>query len=359
MIFFTKPDHYTRKFRSELMPILRPFIKDQPGYTDVDRIRDYGYWVHCIKLSDSAVGSDLAVLPMSWNFYRRTGDTIKALRFIEEARRKGLTVLTWCSGDFGVTPLDKDVHILRSSGYLKNRLPNQFALPVFIRDPLTANFDLTEPILRAKTASPVVGFCGLAYAPLYKSAYDALRTAVRNIKYYAGVSPNEPQDLYPAARLRMRVLSLVGSDQRITSNFIIRRAYRAGARTPDDRERTTREYYQNMIDSDYVICIRGRGNFSSRLYETMAMGRIPIIVDTDCVFPYDDLIDWKSLTVWIDYRELHTLPAKLMEFHAGLSEDAFTSLQQQIRRIWVERLSMHGYFATLIEKVQIGMPLTL
>ena len=66
----------------------------------------------------------------------------------------------------------------------------------------------------------------------------------------------------------------------IITNFIYRKKYRAGAKSQKDLQSTTLEYYENLLDSDYILCIRGAGNFSIRLYETLMVGRIPIFVNT-------------------------------------------------------------------------------
>ena len=40
-------------------------------------------------------------------------------------------------------------------------------------------------------------------------------------------------------------------------------------------------------DNLYGLCVRGFGNFSFRLGETLMMGRIPILIDTECILPFD------------------------------------------------------------------------
>jgi len=70
------------------------------------------------------------------------------------------------------------------------------------------------------------------------------------------------------------------------------------------------EFLQNMIGSDYVFCCRGAGNFSYRLYEALCCGRIPVFIDTDCVLPYDFMIDWKKYFVWVDQSELPLIAEK-------------------------------------------------
>src|SRR5690606_18408840 len=102
--------------------------------------------------------------------------------------------------------------------------------------------------------------------------------------------------------------------------------------------------YNNLKDSDYVVCVRGAGNFSVRFYETLAMGRIPIFINTDCALPLEEKIDWKKHVVWVEYKERHKVVQKLMEFHSGLTEEDFIDLQLANRKLWEEKLRLGGFF---------------
>jgi hypothetical protein len=107
------------------------------------------------------------------------------------------------------------------------------------------------------------------------------------------------------------------------------------------------EFVRNVIDSDYVACVRGGGNFSLRLYETLCCGRIPIVIDTDCVLPFADSIDWPSHAVFCDAGELHSLSDKVAAFHRALGPERFGALQTQARRLWLQWLSPLGFFSRL------------
>ena len=69
-------------------------------------------------------------------------------------------------------------------------------------------------------------------------------------------------------------------------------------------------FFQNISDTDYTICIRGTGNFSQRLYEVLAFGRIPIFIDTDSILPYDEIINWRDYCVWVKPDELGVVTRK-------------------------------------------------
>ena len=101
-----------------------------------------------------------------------------------------------------------------------------------------------------------------------------------------------------------------------------------------------------MIDSEYVICVRGAGNFSVRFYETLAMGRIPIFINTDCLLPLSNSVNWKNHVVWIEQNELNTMDSKIVEFHKTLSSEKLKKLQEANRTLWEESLTLGGFFKT-------------
>ena len=129
--------------------------------------------------------------------------------------------------------------------------------------------------------------------------------------------------------------------------FIFRKHYRGGALTEAQRNQTTLEYYDNLLQSDYVLCVRGAGNFSVRFYETLMMGKIPIFVNTDCLLPLADEIDWKKHVVWVEWDERHLIASKVLDFHQNISPEAFVELQLQNRKLWKEQLTVGHYLQKL------------
>ena len=107
-----------------------------------------------------------------------------------------------------------------------------------------------------------------------------------------------------------------------------------------------REYVENIAESDYVLCARGIGNFSYRLYETLSMGRIPIFIDTDCVLPLDFDIDWRDYCVWVDTGDVDRIGDRVLEFHESLSDAEFEERQRAARRVWETHISPEGFFAS-------------
>jgi len=138
----------------------------------------------------------------------------------------------------------------------------------------------------------------------------------------------------------------------VESNFVFRDAWFDGALEGGrvDRSRllsSRRQFVENLFGSDYVLCTRGGGNYSIRFYEALSAGRIPVFVNTDCVLPFGEWIDWKQHCVWVERGDIARAAERVAEFHEALSPGEFKERQRACRRLWEEWLSPGGFFKNL------------
>lgn len=106
-------------------------------------------------------------------------------------------------------------------------------------------------------------------------------------------------------------------------------------------------FWSNIFNSDYTLCIRGGGNFSYRFYEVLAAGRIPLFVNTRCVLPFDNEIDWRRHCVWVEEQEMDRIGEIVREFHSRISREEFHALQMANRRLWETRLEPLSFYVRL------------
>jgi hypothetical protein len=283
--------------------------------------------------------ADVAVLAAPWELVRDDAAAReRALEFIARAGAAGRETIVFFNHDDD-RPLELDGAIVfRTSLYRSRRRPYEFGLPAWSEDFLGRYLDGTLP-LREKSRRPVVGFCGGAIESTSRLAGPRRRvsSAVRR--------PVRDPGVRAVALRRLRESPLVDA------NIVLRSSFWGGVLSGDDSfdrmQTARREYVQNIIDSDYVLCARGAGNFSYRLYETLSCGRIPVFVDTDCVLPLEDEIDWRALCVWVDARRVDTIADSVRSFHEELSTEAFAELQRRARATWEEFLSPLGFVRAL------------
>ncbi|SRX75615.1 exostosin domain-containing protein [Aequorivita antarctica] len=347
MKLYYPKSHYSKAHRGLLFPLLKPFIKGS-GFTDEQRLVSYGVSEEDFEFTEVLEEADVVILTMTWNYYVKTKQEALAIAFVKECAALKIKVIGFNAGDFGVRiPYFKNLIVLRPSGYKSKFTENEYALPAFIADPLKKYFASDTIFERPYQSRAVIGFCGQANDARLNAVKEVLNTFLRNLKNTIGRSKNQSQQLLSTSFLRASVLKTLQKSEVVATNFIVRKKYRAGVTQNKETHKTTFEFYENLKDSDYVVCVRGAGNFSVRFYEAMAMGRIPIFINTDCALPLDNQIDWKKQVVWVEYKERDQVGLKVKQFHDSLSKEDFIDLQIENRKLWEERLTLSGFFKTI------------
>ena len=72
----------------------------------------------------------------------------------------------------------------------------------------------------------------------------------------------------------------------------------------DEDEKTS--YLIEILNSKYVICPRGLGPASYRLFETMQLGRVPIIISDQWLPPYS--LEWDSFSIRLKENQISSIP---------------------------------------------------
>ena len=68
------------------------------------------------------------------------------------------------------------------------------------------------------------------------------------------------------------------------------------------------------------------------------MGRIPIFIDTDCILPFYEHINWEKHLLIVPWSDRFHIPDILKEFHNGLREQDFKKIQIENRKLWLQKL---------------------
>jgi len=285
--------------------------------------------------SVSAEEAEVFVYPYR---YTLNDETLKAGR---EAEKRGLECIFFTHGDDATVPDVPLGRLYRHSIFSDKRAKNEYAMPAFADDildnlPSSIPSELIET--RKKTGKPVVGFRGYVGNPFLRTAFRILG---RHEKA-AGLS------------LRNQLLKNLAADQEIMTLFEKQNHFSGGKkgithRDPDFAERVRADYIANILASDYTLCVRGAGNFSYRFYEVLSAGRIPLFVNTKCVLPFEDEIDWRKHCVWIETDDISNISKQLISFHKGTSDQDFLHMQINNKKLWDEYLTPLGFYRRLLE----------
>jgi hypothetical protein len=294
--------------------------------------------------------AEAAVLPFDWTAALKSPQHQRtAARALAETRAAGKPLVVFFWNDSSQDLELPGTIILRTSVDRGPRYGVQeFACPSWLEDPRrwVSDLRLTEQRLRGR---PGISFCGYVGQPSgwRSTAKEVLRTRLGRFHSLVPRLRRSPLELRRAA------LSVLSGDRRIQCHFIARQAFYGGALAGEGnwdyelKARVKREYVENMCASDYVLCIRGTGNYSVRYFDTLALGRIPVVIDTGGGLPYDFEVRWPSRGPWISVDELASLPEKLLEFHARQTPETLDVLQRENRKLWEHWLSPEGFFREL------------
>ena len=100
-----------------------------------------------------------------------------------------------------------------------------------------------------------------------------------------------------------------------------------------------RVYLDEITRSRFVICPRGQGTTSHRLFEVLQLGRVPVILADAWVPPQGP--DWSACSIRIPERDLALLPGRILErepMYAAMARAARETWEQWFspeRRLWV------------------------
>ncbi len=282
--------------------------------------------------------SELVIVPVDIAFFYKNKQTSWLFDFIDEAQKAKKKVWVYSAGDFGLT-LKKEVYTFRLGGFHSKLNDKTYILPSFISDPysqMNATFK-TLP----KATLPKVGFVGHANGSFLKKNSELILFFNTLLKQVFKQLPIDFHPFFPSVNKRYKMLSLLEKNKRIETDFVYRKAYRAGVKNEEEKRKTTQEFFDNIYNSPYTFCVRGVGNFSVRLYETLAMGRIPILIDTDVRLPLENHIDWEKHSIIANEDNFMD---KLIDFHENVSPTAFEMMQIKNRNLWLDTLNRESYF---------------
>lgn len=231
--------------------------------------------------------------------------------------------------------------VFRVSGRKSLNGQRVYGMPAFL-DFLPGNESIT---IRSKQTKPRVSFRGQA-APRKLSYRTIIRYEAYRLTRRLGLNLNIRLYWLPAYLLRRQALmmlekqsNLIDVDVKIIAN-------------PGDQDYANRSnYIQSIQDHDYILCVAGWGNFSYRFYETMRDARIPVFINTDCLMPCEDKIDYKSLLVWVEEMEVNKLVDRIIGFHNRLSTEEFQQRQWQMREVYLRYFTYEGFAQYVIGKL--------
>lgn len=337
-----------------LFPFWGPVLRDTLPYMK-NAIAQHRYSGEDFVLVENIADADFVVVPHPYERYKRNHpdklDRIKA-----EARVAHKMILIDASGDIEHPIVDDDTVVLRQSQYRYGQRPNEIAIPLPAEDLLETYYQ-GNLVVRHKHGRPSVSFTGWAELPFLQHVKTKIKEFPKRVR--ALFFPERAAE-QKGVFLRQRALKILASNPQIDAHFLIRNSYSGHTQTlRGSIEENRKQFVANIFDADYSLCVRGDGNSSIRFYEALSLGRIPLLLDTACVLPLEEKIDYKKFCVIVDHAELSRIDEKLIAFHESCSPEKFEQMQKMARDTFQTYLRNDVFYYHLAEKLRsflIGHP---
>ncbi|HEY8659587.1 MAG TPA: exostosin family protein [Hanamia sp.] len=313
------------------IPFLFPFWgkKERANISAFDAGRFDG-WVESgnsyFQLVDSIEECDIVVLPYEWR-----KDYIMAFDLAKVANEFHKPFILFFNSDSTEEiPIDNAI-IFRTSAFKSKIKNNEYGLPAWYSD-LGKNYLNGNFKPKNKNDVPVIGYAGYID---YRNYWEYFKYISRYVRH-----PSLDQT---AVRLRGICVRNMSRSHLVRTNFYLRSGCHTGTANLNERK----EFVQCILDSDYSLVCRGGGNFSYRLYEILSLGKIPVFIDTDCLLPYDQMIDWKSFCLWVDKKDISKIDMIVSEYHSRISNQEFIRMQIRARQVYDDWLSPTGFYRNI------------
>jgi len=315
--------------------------KDSISFFAKERIKisniKYFELVEDIKECDIIIPLHLTMV-----LYKKYNEKYK--EYINLSKEYNKPILLNLSGDYPLEISFKNSIIIKNSLYLYELKNNEVAVPPTIED-----IGKNHIKIKHKGDKANVSFVGFAE---YPNNLTKLKTMCNILVLIIKSLVNKRiTSKIRGLHYRIKIINLLKKSKSIDKNFVIRNHFSGSKKTVLEFNKQRIEYINNLASSDYVLCIKGDGNYSLRFYETLSMGKIPILVNTEKVLPLMDKIDYAKFCLIIDYKDIKNINEIITSFHNNITNEDFIEMQRLSREFFEKYLQVHKYYQIFFNEV--------
>jgi hypothetical protein len=315
------------------LPMLTPYYGENFGQSILFQKIPANEYKGIFETANFSHESDYLLIPHNWSHIKNNFDYIRDCERESERLEKKIIVFEYSDSHDPVTV--KNAIVFRSSQYRSLLGKNEIIMPAYVED-LGRNGIIT----RHKSNKPVVGFVGrsgfLNLGDRLKFAFKSIirKGAFRDGRYF-----------------RRKMMNACTKSNLVVSNFIERKSYSGNLKSIElDPLVARKEYVDNMNQSDFVLAPKGDGNYSLRFYEALSLGRVPVMIDTEALMPFSDILDYAQFSLLINMEDAAITDKRIADFYGTLSAGQFEEMQKKARDIFIDYLSMPSFLKKALTK---------
>jgi hypothetical protein len=284
--------------------------------------------------------------PVSFCYTGRRQSTYKSedKEIMSEALTRPVVFIV-SDSDLIFDPGYKELIILTPGPY--RSLANQIAIPaLFPQDPYLKWYgEIWIPIVNPSQFC--VGFCGQATSHILKFWKDHFLYFHLRLRKIFGDKRYLYIPYFFAAKERAKILNCLEKSLLVKTNFLKRERYKGGAKNQEDYLRMEAEFFQNIFENLFTVCIRGFGNYSVRFFQTLAMGRIPIVIESDSILPFESQIQYNKICIQIPYNDRFQIDYYIVDFLKNHTIEEIALIQKECRSVWLNYFQIPNYFSAI------------
>jgi len=308
----------------------------------------HGFNTSYYGITENLDEADLILMPYGHAFVLRYyPELLSLVRAVSIT--SGKTILIDGVGDIERPIALPNTLVLRYGGYRFKNQGNEIIVPPYSEDLLEVYQD-GKLSIRKKSVPPSVGFTGwgtLTFAQEVRARLKEIPTRIRALW----------DSRYGSCRkgvfFRREAISVLMKSPLITPHVKVRTSYSGNAKTVSgSTDDLRREFVETLLESDYGLDVRGDANASTRLFEMLSLGCIPVIVDTERNFPLSSILKYEEFALVVDFRKTKQLPELIAAFHARTSEEAFEAMQRRAREVYENYFRLDAFTNYLMREIR-------
>ncbi|OHA20354.1 MAG: hypothetical protein A2849_01090 [Candidatus Taylorbacteria bacterium RIFCSPHIGHO2_01_FULL_51_15] len=248
--------------------------------------------------------------------------------------------------------VEREIHVpshailFRVSAYRHHKKENEIIMPYFVED-IGRNYSFEQ---KPKGEKPTVGYCGQSrFGGTTRKWKAGVKWLLSLFLLYLRL------DVKPHVHMRgifwrRRALQVLSKSKSIVSRIIERDFYSLYRAIPFDAKTIRREYVENLRENVLALSVRGDANASQRFYEALSAGRIPLFLDTDCVLPLEEIIDYSRIILRVPAQEVDAISRRVTVWHALVSEGDVLQAGREAREVYERYLRLEKFFSIVFDR---------
>lgn len=294
--------------------------------------------------------ADMVLSPYRHNWLR-VYDKALLDDIVASSKKANVPLLLDGIGDVEFPVNIDNCYVLRIGGYKFLPEKGRIQLPP-AADDLLERVRGGELQVRQKTSGiPTVGFAGWAKL----TAVQTLRTVIKEIPIrLRGVFDSKYRACIKGVLWRRRAIDILRRSPLVRLNLKARPSFSGSAKTASgDMAQLREDLAQTILESDYALDVRGDANDSTRLFEILSLGRIPVMVNTERNLPFSDVLNYEDFCLIVDFRNIKRLPEIISTFHTSVSPEQYEAMQRKAREAFVNYFRIDAQMTQIVRLLDL------